>query len=94
MGRQLTFTLACIAVLSAVIPGAAGYFTGRMEAIAAAEQRLHALELRLQRGQSLLTRTAGYAQACELAPPLPTVPPVAAALVPAPEPKPHKKRAP
>ncbi|MEV4058897.1 hypothetical protein [Nonomuraea dietziae] len=47
MSKQLTFTIACAAVLSTVIPGAAGYFSARLDAVEAAEQRVSALHQRL-----------------------------------------------
>ena len=45
--KQMTFTLACAVVLSALVPGMAGYISARMEAIATAERNLQALETRL-----------------------------------------------
>ncbi|GAA4056899.1 hypothetical protein [Nonomuraea soli] len=91
MGKQLTFSLACAAVLAAaVVPGTAGYLSARLESVEAAEHQLRSLELRLQRGQASMTRTISWPQPCEMASPLPTVPP-AAAFVPAPEFKPKKR---
>lgn len=47
MSKQMIFVLACVIVLSAVIPGAVGYLSARLEAIESAERNLHALEARL-----------------------------------------------
>ncbi|MFG1705501.1 hypothetical protein ACFLIM_20120 [Nonomuraea sp. M3C6] len=47
MSKQMTFTLACAVVLSALVPGVAGYLSARLEAIESAERNLHALETRL-----------------------------------------------
>ncbi|MFI6601825.1 hypothetical protein ACIBHX_36730 [Nonomuraea sp. NPDC050536] len=47
MGRHMTFTLACVVALSAVVPGVAGYLSARFEAVEAAERSLHATEMRL-----------------------------------------------
>ena len=47
MSKQMTFVLACVIVLSAVIPGTVGYLSARLEAIESAERNLHALEARL-----------------------------------------------
>ncbi|MEV1245017.1 hypothetical protein ACIBO2_48315 [Nonomuraea sp. NPDC050022] len=47
LSRQMTFILVCLVVLSAVIPGAIGYLSARLEAIESAERNLHALEARL-----------------------------------------------
>lgn len=66
MSKQLTFTLACAAVLSAVIPGAAGYFSARMDAVTSAERQLRMLETRLQSAE---TRPASLPKPCDVAPP-------------------------
>jgi hypothetical protein len=47
MSKQLTFTLACAVALSAIVPGAAGYLSARLEAVESAERNLHAVEARL-----------------------------------------------
>ncbi|SDL57870.1 hypothetical protein SAMN05421874_12456 [Nonomuraea maritima] len=47
MSKQTTFMLACAVVLSALVPGVAGYLSGRLEAIETAERNLRALEARL-----------------------------------------------
>ncbi|MFE3451339.1 hypothetical protein ACFXJ8_20680 [Nonomuraea sp. NPDC059194] len=47
MAKQFTFMIACAAVLSTVIPGAAGYFSARMEAVEAAERRVAMMQARL-----------------------------------------------
>ncbi|GAA2377950.1 hypothetical protein [Nonomuraea africana] len=83
MSKQLTFTIACAAVLSAVIPGAAGYFSARLEAVEAAEQRVAALQQRLVTtvAKVSLPRPCGPAQTRTR----PEREPVPAAFVPAPE---------
>ncbi|MEU7893594.1 hypothetical protein AB0B45_12090 [Nonomuraea sp. NPDC049152] len=48
MAKHFTFVIACAAVLSTVIPGAAGYFSARMEAVEAAERRVAMLQVRLE----------------------------------------------
>ncbi|MFG3438014.1 hypothetical protein ACGF0J_12310 [Nonomuraea sp. NPDC047897] len=47
MSKQMTFVLGCALVLSAVIPGASGYLSARLEAVEAAERNLRAVEARL-----------------------------------------------
>ncbi|MFD1937128.1 hypothetical protein ACFSKW_37220 [Nonomuraea mangrovi] len=47
MAKHFTFMIACAAVLSTVIPGAAGYFSARMEAVESAERRVAMMEARL-----------------------------------------------
>ncbi|MEV0582945.1 hypothetical protein [Nonomuraea sp. NPDC050310] len=94
MGKQLTFSLACAAVMSALLPGAAGYLSARMEAIEAAELRLQTMEIRLQRGSTQQVRPVSFPRPCEMASPLPTEPPAAAAFVPAPEFKVKKRLSP
>lgn len=58
MSRQMTFTLACTVVLSAIIPGAAGYLSARLEAVRAAERNLRTLEIRLRAEVVAETRNA------------------------------------
>lgn len=58
MSRQMTFTLACTVVLSAIIPGAAGYLSARLEAVQAAERNLRTLEIRLRAEVVAETRNA------------------------------------
>ncbi|MEU7862870.1 hypothetical protein [Nonomuraea sp. NPDC049141] len=88
MSKQMTFVLVCVIVLSAVIPGAVGYLSARLEAIESAERNLHALEARLH---TRMAREARDARPVTL--PAPCVPgtgpsrtqphqPPAAALVP------------
>ncbi|MGW5681806.1 hypothetical protein [Nonomuraea sp. NPDC003754] len=47
MAKHVTFMIACAAVLSTVIPGTAGYFSARMEAVEAAELRVAMMQARL-----------------------------------------------
>ncbi|MEU8104178.1 hypothetical protein AB0C18_10680 [Nonomuraea muscovyensis] len=47
MSKQMTFALGCAIVLSAVIPGASGYLSARLEAVETAERNLRAVEARL-----------------------------------------------
>lgn len=67
MSKQLTFTLACAAVLSAVVPGAAGYFSARMDAVEAAEHSLRMLESRVE------ARPVSWPQPCGDIAPAPKV---------------------
>ncbi|MCK2214607.1 hypothetical protein MF672_012510 [Actinomadura sp. ATCC 31491] len=60
MSKQMTFALACTVVLSALVPGVAGYLTARMEAIEAAERNLRALEARLELREARDARPVSY----------------------------------
>ncbi|GIH90909.1 hypothetical protein ACFFMN_31970 [Planobispora siamensis] len=51
VSRQTTFTLACMTVLSVVVPGSAGYLSARLDAVDRAHQRLASLEERLREEQ-------------------------------------------
>ncbi|WP_049571114.1 hypothetical protein [Nonomuraea sp. SBT364] len=66
MGRskQLTFTLACAVVLSALVPGVAGYLSARLEAIESAERNLRALEARLDARQARDIRPIAFPAPC------------------------------
>ncbi|KAB8190388.1 hypothetical protein FH608_036155 [Nonomuraea phyllanthi] len=64
MSRQMTFTLACVVVLSALVPGVAGYLSARMEAIEAAERNLHALEARLHLREAREARPVSFPAPC------------------------------
>ncbi|SEU39956.1 hypothetical protein SAMN05421811_117146 [Nonomuraea wenchangensis] len=64
MSKQTTFALACVVVLSALVPGVAGYLTARMEAIEAAERNLRALEARLQLREARDARPVSYSVPC------------------------------
>ncbi|MCG5215189.1 hypothetical protein [Streptosporangium sp. KLBMP 9127] len=44
MSRQTTFTLACAMLLAAFVPGAAGYLSGRLEAVEIAKRDLRELQ--------------------------------------------------
>jgi len=66
--RQMTFMLACVVVLSAVVPGLAGYVSARMEAIESAERTLHALELRLAARKARDIRPVSIRGRCGRAP--------------------------
>ncbi|WP_336209813.1 hypothetical protein [Nonomuraea sp. LPB2021202275-12-8] len=79
--KQMTFTLACAVVASALIPGVAGYVSARMEAIESAERSLRALEVRLQARQARGVRTVSIPVRCPRAPATPRIqeqPPAAA----------------
>lgn len=89
VSKQMTFTLACAAVLSVVIPGTAGYFSARMDAVEAAELNLRVIQTRLQAAE---TRPVSLTQPCEVAPPVTNEQPPPAAFVPAPEERQHRKR--
>lgn len=68
MGRHMTFSLACVVALSAVVPGVAGYLSARLEAIESAEQSLHATEMRLNARlarESRHARPVSYPAPCE-----------------------------
>lgn len=95
LSKQVTFSLACAVVLSAVVPGVAGYLSARIESIETAERNLHAQELRLNARMAREMRESqpiSYSAPCELTSvkPLMEQPPPAA-FVPAPEYKPSKK---
>lgn len=47
LSKQMTFALSCAVVLAAVLPGAGGYLSARLEAVEAAERNLRAVEARL-----------------------------------------------
>ncbi|MFC7590638.1 hypothetical protein ACFQYP_48335 [Nonomuraea antimicrobica] len=64
MSKQLTFTLACAVVLSAVIPGVAGYMSARLEAIDVAERNLRALEARLDVREARDARPVSFPAPC------------------------------
>jgi hypothetical protein len=66
--KQMTFTLACAVVLSALVPGVAGYLSARLEAIESAERNLHALESRLNVRQARDARSVAF-PACLRTPP-------------------------
>jgi hypothetical protein len=68
MSKQMTFTLACAVVLSALGPGVAGYLSARLESIEAAERNLRALETRLQIREAREARPAALPGACESTP--------------------------
>jgi hypothetical protein len=93
--RQLTFTLACAVVLSALIPGIAGYLSARLEAIESAERDLHALQVRLEARQSRDIRPVMFPARCGRHPAPPRVDraPVTA-LEPDPRPRRHVERPP
>ncbi|GAA5074784.1 hypothetical protein HNP84_007445 [Thermocatellispora tengchongensis] len=48
LSRQATFTVTCAIALSAIVPGAAGYLSGRLEAIEKAERDLRSLEAEIR----------------------------------------------
>ncbi|MEV0203500.1 hypothetical protein [Nonomuraea sp. NPDC050691] len=58
MSKQMTFTLTCAVAFSALIPGAAGYLSGRLEAVESAERELHAIETRLRSREAREARQA------------------------------------
>ncbi|MEV4390461.1 hypothetical protein [Nonomuraea sp. NPDC049607] len=64
MSKQMTFTLACAVVLSALGPGVAGYLSARFEAIQTAERNLHALEARLDVRQARDVRPVSFPLPC------------------------------
>ncbi|SEG74787.1 hypothetical protein SAMN05444920_104208 [Nonomuraea solani] len=64
LSKQMTFTLACTVVLSALGPGVAGYLSARLEAIEAAERNLHALEVRLNVREARDARPASFPAPC------------------------------
>ncbi|SDG43027.1 hypothetical protein SAMN05421505_104119 [Sinosporangium album] len=54
LSKQVTFAVGCAVVLAAVIPGSAGYLSGRLEALERAERDLRALEAQLTADQKAL----------------------------------------
>lgn len=64
LSKQLTFTLACAVVLSALVPGVAGYLSARLEAIETAERNLRALEARLDVREARDTRPVSLPAPC------------------------------
>ncbi|WP_431920009.1 hypothetical protein [Nonomuraea jabiensis] len=64
MSKQMTFTLACVVVLAALVPGVAGYLSARLEAIESAERNLHALEARLHIREAREARPASMSSPC------------------------------
>ncbi|MEO3799702.1 hypothetical protein [Nonomuraea sp. B1E8] len=64
VSKQMTFTLACAVVLSALIPGLAGYLSARLEAIESAERSLRALETRLHIREARDARPVSYPGPC------------------------------
>lgn len=73
LSKQMTFTLACAVVLSALVPGVAGYLSARLEAIEAAERNLHALEARLDVREARDTRPVSYPAPCLRTPVTPRI---------------------
>ncbi|GAA2291257.1 hypothetical protein GCM10010149_43130 [Nonomuraea roseoviolacea subsp. roseoviolacea] len=70
--KQMTFTLACAVAFSVLIPGAAGYLSGRLEAVESAERQLHAIETRLRSREAREARQAwpvAYPAPCSVQPP-------------------------
>jgi hypothetical protein len=64
MSKQMTFTLACAVVLSALGPGVAGYLSARLEAIESAERNLQALEARLHIREARDARLVTFPAPC------------------------------
>ncbi|MFC4010942.1 hypothetical protein ACFOY2_27190 [Nonomuraea purpurea] len=64
MSKQVTFTLASAVVLSALVPGVAGYLSARLEAIESAERNLQALETRLDIRQARDARPVSFPAPC------------------------------
>ncbi|MEV0145131.1 MULTISPECIES: hypothetical protein [unclassified Nonomuraea] len=58
ISKQTTFTLSCAVALSALVPGAAGYLSGRLAAVESAERELHAIETRLNAREAREDREA------------------------------------
>jgi hypothetical protein len=54
MSRQATFTLGCAMSMAVIVPGAAGYLSGRLEAVELAKRDLRALQedIRARDGKS------------------------------------------
>ncbi|MEU8320843.1 hypothetical protein AB0C33_21025 [Nonomuraea sp. NPDC048881] len=73
MSRQMTFTLACAVVLSALGPGVAGYLSARLEAIRTAERNLHALQARLDVRQARDVRPVSFPLPCLRTPVTPRI---------------------
>ncbi|MEV0381849.1 hypothetical protein [Nonomuraea sp. NPDC050643] len=73
LSKQMTFTLACAVVLSALVPGVAGYLSARLEAIEAAERNLHALEVRLNVREARDARPASFPAPCLRTPATPRI---------------------
>lgn len=73
MSRRTAFSLACAVVISALVPGVAGYLSARMEAIEAAELRLQSIRIRLQRGTDDQARALSFPRPCTLGAPGETV---------------------
>lgn len=73
MSRQMTFTLACAVVLSALGPGVAGYLSARLEAIQTAERNLHALRARLDVRQARDVRPVSFPLPCLRTPVTPRI---------------------
>ncbi|MBF8190763.1 hypothetical protein ITP53_34655 [Nonomuraea sp. K274] len=71
MSKQMTFMLACAVVLSALVPGVAGYLSARWEAIESAERNLHALEARLHLRQARDAHPVSYPAPCLRTPIIP-----------------------
>ncbi|WP_188188632.1 hypothetical protein [Nonomuraea sp. SYSU D8015] len=71
MSKQTTFALACAVVLSALVPGVAGYMSARWEAIEAAERNLRALEARLDLREARDARPVSFPAPCVRTPPTP-----------------------
>ncbi|MGN9843768.1 hypothetical protein ACTMTI_37150 [Nonomuraea sp. H19] len=69
MSKQMTFTLAIAVVLSALVPGVAGYLSARLEAIEAAERNLRALEARLDLREARDARPVSFPAGCLRTPP-------------------------
>lgn len=64
MSKHLTFTLAVAVVLSALVPGVAGYLSARLEAIESAERSLRALENRLEVREARDARPVSFSAPC------------------------------
>jgi hypothetical protein len=66
--KQMTFSLACAVVLSAVVPGVTGYLSARVESLEAAERKLHAMEMRLNERSARELRPVSYPVPCGITP--------------------------
>ncbi|MCA2186230.1 hypothetical protein LDL05_14270 [Nonomuraea cavernae] len=83
MSKPMTFTLACVVSLSALLPGTAGYLSARLDAIRSAERSLRAVEARLDIRMAREAREGGSVSFPEhCVPPPTTVEPPATALRP------------
>ncbi|MEO3869702.1 hypothetical protein ABGB18_12805 [Nonomuraea sp. B12E4] len=71
MSKQTTFALACAVVLSALIPGVAGYLSARMESLESAERNLRVLEARLALREAREARPVAFSGPCLRTPPSP-----------------------